>query len=118
MGYSTNYSLKVELLVGGIVAELKGETPLLDLIQLFRLNCEGASGSLQPNGKPSGNGFSWYEHERDLRAFSLKHPNILFTLHGEGNEAGDIWNKYFLNGKFQEARVVLTITEFDPGKLK
>jgi hypothetical protein len=118
MGYSTNYSLKVELLIGSKVAELVDKTPLLSLVSQLMDESEDARGSLQPNGKPSGNGFSWREHESDLRVFSLKHPNILFTLHGEGEEAGDIWNKYFLNGKCQEARAILTIAGFDPGNLK
>jgi len=46
-------------------------------------------------------------------------PSIsMFTLHGEGEENEDIWDKYFLNGKCQVAKAEWTIPPFDPAKLK
>lgn len=60
----------------------------------------------------------WYEHEDHIRALSKEFPNVLFTLRGEGEESGDIWNKYFLNGKMQMAKAQIAFDPFDESKLK
>lgn len=59
----------------------------------------------------------WYDHVTDLRAMSKVFSNIVFTLHGEGEESGDIWNKYFMNGKMQEAKARIVVDDFDASKL-
>ncbi|AGR47915.1 hypothetical protein PHIM7_212 [Sinorhizobium phage phiM7] len=60
----------------------------------------------------------WYEHEHDMRVISKKFPGVLFILEGEGEEAGDIWRKYFKSGKCQDAHAKITFDEFDESKLK
>jgi hypothetical protein len=60
----------------------------------------------------------WYEHEEEIIEFSKLYPDVLFTLNGEGEESGDIWTKYFLNGKMQYERATIVINPFDPTKLK
>lgn len=59
----------------------------------------------------------WYDHEKHMLTVSLKHPEILFTLMGDGEDADDIWVKYFKNGKIQVAKGVITYEAFDPEKL-
>ncbi len=61
----------------------------------------------------------WYEHEGDFKKVSKEFPHILFTLDGEGEESGDVWRKYFMGGKMQDANTKLTIThdDFDKDKL-
>lgn len=51
----------------------------------------------------------WYDHEDDMKAISKALPEFLFELHGEGEEAGDIWTKWFCRGKMQggKAKVIL-----------
>lgn len=63
-------------------------------------------------------GCKWYQHEEDMKAFSLRYPNERFELSGVGEEDGDYWKKYFKNGKMQLTRGVITYDDFDAAKLK
>lgn len=60
----------------------------------------------------------WYEHADDMKLFSTLFPEVLFTLEGRGEESGDLWVKYFQNGKMQEARAQISYEPFDPKKLE
>jgi hypothetical protein len=60
----------------------------------------------------------WYEWEQDMLKFSALWPGVLFHVHGEGEESGDIWDAYFLNGKRQICKAEVKIPPFDPSKLE
>lgn len=60
----------------------------------------------------------WYDHETDVKRLSALFPGMLFTLNGEGEESGDIWVKYFLDGKVQVCKAKIVFDSFDPGYLK
>lgn len=64
-----------------------------------------------------GEEIKWYNHEKDMREYSKKHPKTLFKLSGEGEGSGDLWIEYYRNGKMQRAKAVLTFDEFDESKL-
>ena len=49
---------------------------------------------------------------------SQEFPDILFKLHGEGEESGDIWDKYFMNGKMQYCPAKIICPPFDRDKLE
>jgi hypothetical protein len=59
----------------------------------------------------------WYDHEIQMRYLSKKFPDAVFTLRGEGEESGDVWVKYFKNGKMQQQKLVVEFDEFDESKL-
>lgn len=86
MGYNTNYSLTI---MGG---ELAPEA----LAKLIAED-EDAQYALYPNGKTM-QGESWYLHEDSLIRFSTAYPDVIFALHGEGEEAGDVWDEYYRRG--------------------
>lgn len=60
----------------------------------------------------------WYECFEDMKDFSLKFPGVVFKMHGEGEETGDLWDAYFKNGKGQECRADIIYPDYDEEKLK
>ncbi len=118
MGYNTHFSLRVDLMIGGTIAKLQDEAPLDAVIANLRQSCEKALYALDEAGGCSGNESKWYEHQKDMKAFSALNHSILFTLHGEGEESADLWNEYYLNGKLQVEKAQIQIAEFDAKKLK
>lgn len=100
MGYTTNYCLDHDITDNG---EFDG-------------NFESVTGySFDYDNQLSG---KWYDHEEHMKHISKQYPEQLFTLHGEGEEAGDLWKKYFKDGKMQFVRAVVTYEDFDEDKLK
>lgn len=91
MGYYTRYTLTTKPEVNDFLSYIKNkDSPdLCSYGNDFLLNiCENNSDDTK-----------WYEHNKDMKEISLKFPDVLFTLNGEGEETGDIWRKYFKNGK-------------------
>ena len=60
----------------------------------------------------------WYDHDKDMKEISKKFPELVFELCGEGEESGDIWKKYYKDGKVQVCKAKITFDEFDEKKLK
>lgn len=72
---------------------------------------------MNEEGSPE-NSESWFSHEEDMKEFSKKYPDHLFTLWGKGDENDDDWKCYFKNGKMQMEGAVVTYGEFDESKLE
>jgi len=100
MGYHTRYSLEV----------IQDEYTFIDH--------EAGIGQASGYGNPFGDECKWCNHDKHMLEYSLDHPNVLFKLSGEGEEAGDLWIKYYKNGKMQECRAAITYPPFDESKLE
>ena len=103
MGYYTSHYLKV----------IDGDEML---IQALRKECDGAEYALDDDGE-SRESCKWYDHEKDIKSFSKKHPETLFELEGQGEDSGDMWKKYFKNGKMQNCRAKITYEPFQENLL-
>jgi len=66
------------------------------------------------NGEP----VKWYEHEEDMKEYSKNHSSLLFALKCDGEESGDLYIKYFKDGKMQGVKAKTTFEDFDESKLK
>ncbi len=100
MGYYTSHSLEI----------IEGEDYQTD----HKKGIAESSGY----GDPFEEECKWYEHEEDMRAYSKKHPNILFKLSGDGEENGDLWHEYYKGGKMQRCKVVIVYPEYNEGLLE
>jgi hypothetical protein len=60
---------------------------------------------------------NWYDHEQDMKVFSVLFPDLLFTLSGDGEEQGDVWRKFFVRGKMSGSRLVSGHPDFVVGSL-
>lgn len=72
--------------------------------------------AIDRNGDPEES-TKWYSHKEDMAKMSKAFPGVLFTLHGEGEEAGDLWVEYYLDGKIQREDAKIIYAEFDRSKL-
>ncbi len=107
MGYYTNFNLTT--IGNSDIAEILAQIPEEEFEDKFYAidecgdcNCEA----------------KWYEHETDIRELSLKFPEVVFVLSGEGEEKDDIWKKYFQNGKMQVCRAEILFPVYDEKLLK
>ena len=115
MGYYTRFELEV-------YQEPEGFDP--DMLDLFMMKEQKKNDNFIYTFKCIDGSFEdqmgetkWYEFDEDMKVLAKKFPDVVFKLSGEGEETGDIWNKYYKGDKSQDAKVVITIEEFDENKL-
>lgn len=60
----------------------------------------------------------WYDSADHLYWTSKKFPNTLITVEGEGEESGDLWIEYWLNGKVCGGAAKIIYPEYKPSLLK
>jgi len=60
---------------------------------------------------------TWFNCDQDMKEYSLKYPELVFTLQGLGEDRDDMWFKYFKNGKMQECPAIITFDKYDETKL-
>jgi hypothetical protein len=53
-----------------------------------------------------------------MNEISKEYPNVIFELSGEGEESGDVWKNYYMNGKVQKCQARIVFDEFDENELK
>lgn len=113
MGYYTKYQLDFKILDNSTDT---AEVIRLALIEAFEFLDEVELESYD---------VKWYEHEEELKQFSINYPNVLFILTGIGEESyfignllsADIWIKYFFNGKSYTDKLEHKFPEFNRDKL-
>jgi hypothetical protein len=51
------------------------------------------------DGDPFDDACKWYDHEADMRKVSAGMRDVMFIVTGDGEDAGDQWILYALNGE-------------------
>jgi len=105
MGYSTEFSLVINNGPNSLIKDL-----ILDSEKQYIGHALLESGENNFDCK-------WYSHSNDMAKFSLKHPNVLFILTGQGEDSFDSWRKYYKNGQEQISEGVISYAPFDENKL-
>lgn len=58
------------------------------------------------------------EIHKEMCYLSEKIPDLLISMHGEGEFNDDIWKSYYMNGKYQECRAKIVFDDYDVDKLE
>lgn len=114
MGYYTNYSIQGENRENDPDSDV--DVTFESILETLRQENEEARYAFDESGDCNNN-CKWYNAQSELVEFSKNYPGWLFTVRGEGEETGDMWVWYIMNGKVQEAPAIITYDEFDESKL-
>lgn len=74
--------------------------------------------SLQELIEDSCDSMKWYDHTVEMLEVSLRYPEYIFILDGDGEEAGDLWRHFYKNGKHYKWTPQIDRPSFDKTKLK
>lgn len=121
MGYYTNYSIRVVPKERGYHFS-DGYFNLLDNEDFEDMSYQMGEALHEINPNYFSNGYClqdqidneamrWYDYAEDMTTLSKKFPEYLFVLSGDGEDQGDIWFAYFLNGKSQLAMAEITFED-------
>jgi hypothetical protein len=102
MGYSTYYKLEIHDDQGRYLDINEVKEALIDRVDY----------------NPFEDSCKWYNHEEDVKWLSKKYGGTVFLLSGEGDDNEDMWRKYFLDGKMQVCKAVITYDNYSESKLK
>ena len=75
------------------------EKPVEDTEALFKSLTEISGGYTFDDEGNSEDNYKWYDYQKDMAQLSKLHPDTVFKVHREGEEAGDIEDTYYKNGK-------------------
>ena len=85
MGYYTTYSLTLE------------EGPR-EQFQKMLEEIDAMMGDNEMSSFESINA-KWYSYEKDIKQLSLKYPDIIFRVNGDGEDSDDLWQDFWHAGK-------------------
>lgn len=105
MGYYTNYSLYVESdnIAPDLFEQIKYEVQKMNVLGW-------GWGRWSTYDK-------WYDYNQDMLLLSKKFPEVLFYLHGEGDNEEDLWDAYYQNGKVQNCHAEIIYPPYDENKM-
>ena len=114
MGYYTRYDFSIVEADGLGYVEHKRK---LELIESFRKESHGAAYAFDEFGN-SNDEVKWYDCQKDILEFSIKHPSIIFLISGVGEERSDDWKLYVQDGHSQISRAETIYPPLDRAKLQ
>lgn len=111
MGYYTNFTLECYYKTPHNILPFEWTAQIgKEINKMNVFNAPEHSGWLPPLNRSE---IKWYHWEEDMLLLSSKFPDILFVLYGEGEDADDLWNAYFIDGKVQICKAEITYPNFD-----
>lgn len=113
MGYYTNFTMEIYDSDGKSATDTIQEEVDVDEILMYPEEYRGdvveAIRYIKKNddayyGLLSEERCKWYDYKDAMEEVSRLYPKLVFVLHGEGEEQGDVWTAYFCNGRYMEIR--------------
>ena len=89
MGYYTYYSLFVPSFDEGKISALRAKEIEAEIDKMNVFDDGELAWGLRCEAK-------WYDWESDMSLLSKRFPDVLFCLHGDGEDSDDKWDAYFL----------------------
>ena len=114
MGYYTTFTIKIKNKLekeGHKIYDLK--EAMLEVNEEHKHVFDMSDDEIYSDG-----GVKWYDYYEDMVKLSKMFPDLVLQVDGEGEETGDIWRTFWKDGKYQEAKRVVTIEEYDENKLE
>jgi len=112
MGYNTWYGLNV--FDEGMFKQESKKARIA--IKYLREYSEEAFEILEPGGDGEDWG-RWYNFNADMYWISRLFPELIFALHGDGDEMEDLWVCYYVDG-MEQMEYKISTPPFDRTKLK
>lgn len=114
MGYNTYYTMKIDRLKDGDITNIFTKAYDLGISDNWPFYLHDQDKEIFDTYDEC----KWYSFEEDMIALSKEFPNLIFHLHGEGENAGDLWEEHFMNGKVQYCPAEITIPPFNINELE
>lgn len=111
MGYHTCYTLRVS---GASRSDQERIRGMLSNLGVLNYALREYTGTEYDTNEP----VNWFGYDGDMLEISRKFPQVLFSLHGEGESSDDIWESHYLGGKTYTQPAIITIPPFNPALLK
>ena len=115
MGYRTYHSLTV---YDNKLSYLKKETEEHEMLISKFVNQKEGLDEEESNFSIFEDEEKWYDCEENMKEYSLLYPDLIFMIHGDGEESEDFWDEYFKNGKKQFCPGKVLYDDYDESKLK
>lgn len=111
MGYHTYFTLSV---IGANRTDQERIREMLANLGVLGYALQEESGTEYGAKDP----VKWSGCDGDMLEVSREFPQVLFSIHGEGDNNGDIWESHYLGGKTYTQPAIITIPPFNPALLK
>lgn len=109
MGYYTDYEIEFE------APDELTEYKMFDVLGEISDYGTSLSDDLKRYGVTNAMWYDWKDHIIEL---SRRFPEVLITVHGEGEDGGDIWVAYAKGGKFYTEQAKIVFSAFDESMLR
>jgi len=113
MSYETHYRLTILDAAGAIVATK--ETPAT--MEIWAREIDNSDMPLRDMAGPRAGRWDWRAMNEDMARLARDYPNYVFQVDGKGENAGDVWRKWWHGEKTAEWQLDPTPPTFHPSRL-
>lgn len=114
MGYATRHKLTILDAAGNVLAS--DETPQTN--EIWEREVDGSDFTLLEMAGPRASSWQWRTMDEDMAAIARRFPLFVFQIDGKGEDAGDVWRKWWHGEKVAEWHIDPTPPKFNPDDLK